>query len=84
MCEEPIPSKNLWFNEEPLRNADVDEIYGAGIARLVSRGSYTRPRGRYPGRGTYPANRTNGSGCATSGQRSASRSWPDLRLAGMP
>jgi len=43
MYEEPIHPKNLWLNEEPLRHADVDEIYRANIARLVSRGSFTPP-----------------------------------------
>jgi hypothetical protein len=49
MYEEPIHPKNLWLNEEPLRHADVDEIYRANIARLVSRGSYTPPARTFPG-----------------------------------
>jgi hypothetical protein len=45
----PLPIQNLWLNEEPLRHADVDEIYRANIARLVSRGSYTPPARTFPG-----------------------------------
>jgi hypothetical protein len=49
MYEEPVHPKNLWLDEEPLRHADVDEVYRANIGRLVARGSFTPPAHPFPG-----------------------------------
>lgn len=43
----PIHPKNLWMEQDPLRHAEVDEIYRRNIASLVERGTViaaTRPR----------------------------------------
>jgi beta-ureidopropionase len=49
MYEEPVHPKNLWLDDEPLRHADVDEIYRANIGRLIARGSFTAPAQTFPG-----------------------------------
>jgi hypothetical protein len=46
---EPVHPKNLWLDDEPLRHADVDEIYRANIGRLLARGSFTAPARAFPG-----------------------------------
>jgi len=55
MYDEPIHPKNLWLKEEPLRHAEVDEVYRANIERLVARGSFTRPSRSFPGARYIPA-----------------------------
>jgi hypothetical protein len=49
MYEEPVHPKNLWLATEPRQHAEVDEIYRANIARLISRGSFTAPAQSFPG-----------------------------------
>ncbi len=55
MYDEPIHPKNLWLKEDPLRHAEVDEVYRANIERLVARGSFTRPSRSFPGARYVPA-----------------------------
>lgn len=43
MYAEPIHPRNLWLTQEPLRHAEVDEVYRANIRRLVERGAWTPP-----------------------------------------
>ena len=58
MYDEPIHPKNLWLKEDPLRHAEVDEVYRANIERLVERGSFTRPARSFPGARYIPAGDT--------------------------
>lgn len=49
MYDEPIHPKNLWLTKDPEHHAAVDEIYRANIARLVARGTWTKPAHDFPG-----------------------------------
>ncbi|AMU68399.1 hypothetical protein [Mycobacteroides abscessus] len=39
----------MWLDREPGRNAELDEIYRANIARLIEAGTYTEPSHRFSG-----------------------------------
>ncbi|MBN7304788.1 hypothetical protein IUQ79_23065 [Mycobacteroides abscessus subsp. bolletii] len=39
----------MWLDREPGRNAEVDEIYRANIARLVEAGTYIEPSHQFSG-----------------------------------
>ena len=49
MYEQPIHPKNLWLEQDPLRHAEVDEIYRENIGRLIQRGAFTEPAHTFPG-----------------------------------
>jgi len=72
MYDEPIHPKNLWLKEEPLRHAEVDEVYRANIERLVARGRFTRPSRSFPGARYIPGGESpttrSGRTCASSGR----------------
>ena len=73
MYEEPVHPTNLWLDEEPLRHADVDEIYRANIGGWWPAAASPRRRIRSPAHSTsHPgsrATRTTGSRCAACGPR---------------
>jgi predicted amidohydrolase len=54
MYEEPVHPKNLWLEQDPLRHADVDEIYRDNIRRLIDRGTFTPPAVQHPGAAYVP------------------------------
>ena len=54
MYDEPIHPKNLWLEQDPLRHADVDEIYRDNIRRLIERGTFTPPAVHHPGATYHP------------------------------
>ncbi len=64
MYEQPIHPKNLWLHQDPLRHAEVDEVYRANIRRLLERGTYTPPSRSFPGSEYIP---------------SGSESWDEIR-----
>jgi len=68
MYDEPIHPKNLWLKEDPLRHAEVDEVYRANIERLIERGSFTPPSRSFPGARYIPA-----------GETSDEEEWENLR-----
>ena len=49
MYEQPIHPKNLWLEQDPLRHAEVDEIYRDNIHRLIQRGAFTEPAHSFRG-----------------------------------
>lgn len=49
MYAEPIHPRNLWLHDSPRSHAEVDEIYRANIARLVERGTWSKPAHDFPG-----------------------------------
>lgn len=49
MYEQPIHPANLWLSEEPLRHAQIDDVYRANIDRLLERGTYTAPARKFAG-----------------------------------
>ena len=49
MYEQPIHPKNLWLEQDPLRHAEVDEVYRSNIRRLVERGTFTPPATAFEG-----------------------------------
>jgi beta-ureidopropionase len=54
MYDEPIHPKNLWLDQEPLRHADVDDVYRDNIRRLISRGTFTAPAIGHAGARYFP------------------------------
>ena len=55
MYEQPIHPANLWLTEEPLRHAQIDDVYRANIARLLERGTFTAPARKFAGARYQPA-----------------------------
>lgn len=49
MYEQPIHPKNLWLEQDPLRHAEVDEIYRDNIRRLIERGAFVEPAHKFQG-----------------------------------
>jgi beta-ureidopropionase len=70
MYDEPIHPKNLWMNQEPLRHADVDEVYRDNIRRLIARGTFTPPATEHPGARYHPMG---------DGSKSGDEEWAELK-----
>ena len=49
MYDEPIHPRNLWLEQDPLRHAEVDDVYRGNIRRLIERGTFTPPAFEHPG-----------------------------------
>ncbi len=70
MYDEPIHPKNLWLDQDPLRHADVDEVYRDNIRRLIERGTFTPPAVAHPGARYYPMG---------DGSKSGDEEWAELK-----
>ncbi|UGS35997.1 nitrilase-related carbon-nitrogen hydrolase [Capillimicrobium parvum] len=54
MYAQPIHPANLWMERDPGQHAEVDDVYRGNIARLLERGTFTRPAHDFPGSRYYP------------------------------
>ena len=70
MYDQPIHPKNLWLEQDPLRHADVDEVYRDNIRRLIERGTFTPPAVTHPGARFVPMG---------DGSKSGEEEWHELK-----
>ncbi len=70
MYEEPIHPANLWLEQDPMRHAEVDEVYRGNIKRLIDRGTFTPPAVAHKGAKYFPMG---------DGSQTGDEEWADVK-----